>query len=460
MTDAGAFKPASLDDRTTAQSVQLEQLDSAKALTDEKTGGEAQFLVPEYDIPDGGLRAWGAILGGWLISFCTFGYASSFGIYQDYYVLAGASTSSNISWIGSLQLFFLFFLGLPAGRLFDAGYFRALTVGGSVLYLFCLFMLSLADPTKYYQILLAQGFGMGLGGGFMLVPALSLQGHYWKKRRGMALGLVLTGSGCGGIIYPIMLNHLFNGSTGFHWGVRASGFLTLGLLVLAQLVMHTRLPSAKDRPPQPKPNILAVLADPPFAFSLLGGFLIVWGMFMPYFYLQLWVNVHGLSSTLAFYTACLFALLIAILNAASIFGRIIPNILADRYGQFNVAVPVSFITGALIFVMFGATSTGAVIVFTILYGFFSGSYIALVPGTLAIMAKDTNEIGIRIGLGYFATSFAMLTGTPIDGALVGHGTVLHWSKPIVFSAVVMIAGAGFLFIGRQVFVKVKGTQWT
>ena len=131
-------------------------------------------------------------------------------------------------------------------------------------------MLSLADPTKYYQILFAQGFGMGIGGGLMLVPALSLQGHYWKKRRGMALGLVLTGSGCGGIIYPIMLNHLFGSSTGFHWGVRASGFLTLGLLLLAQFLMHTRLPSAQNRPPQPKPDILAVLTDPPFAISLLG----------------------------------------------------------------------------------------------------------------------------------------------------------------------------------------------
>lgn len=47
--------------------------------------------------------------------------------------------------------------------------------------------------------------------------------------------------------------------------------------------------------------------------------------------------------------------------------------IADRVGLFNVAVPVSFITGALIFVMFGATSTGAVIIFAILYGFFSGS---------------------------------------------------------------------------------------
>ena len=33
---------------------------------------------------------------------------------------------------------------------------------------------------------------------------------------------------------------------------------------------------------------------------------------------------------------------------------------------------------------------------------------------------------------YFGTSFAMLAGTPIAGALYGHG---NWTRPIVFSGV-------------------------
>lgn len=135
-----------------------------------------------------------------------------------------------------------------------------------------LFMLSLADPTKYYQILLAQGIGMGIAGGFMLVPALSLQGHYWKKRRSMALGLVVCGSGCGGIVYPIMLNRLISGdgAIGFGWGVRASGFLTLGLLVVAQFLMRTRMPGPKDRREQPTPHVIGALTDPSFVFTVLG----------------------------------------------------------------------------------------------------------------------------------------------------------------------------------------------
>ncbi|KAH9935752.1 uncharacterized protein B0H18DRAFT_977124 [Fomitopsis serialis] len=66
-----------------------------------------------------------------------------------------------------------------------------------------------------------------------------------------------------------------------------------------------------------------------------------------------------------------------------------------------------------------------------------------------------------MGLGYCIVSFAMLTGTPIDGALLGQGSVCSGpSRPVVFSAVVMVAGAGFTCIGRHFLVRVKGTQWT
>lgn len=72
----------------------------------------------------------------WLISFSTFGYTQSFGVFEDYYTLAGTSSPSNIAWIGSLQLFLMFAMGLPAGRLYDLGYFRYVQIGGALIFLF------------------------------------------------------------------------------------------------------------------------------------------------------------------------------------------------------------------------------------------------------------------------------------------------------------------------------------
>ena len=54
-------------------------------------------------------------------------------------------------------------------------------------------MLSLTDTSNHYQLLLSQGIGMGLGGGLVLVPAVSVQAHHWKKQRSLAMGITFTG---------------------------------------------------------------------------------------------------------------------------------------------------------------------------------------------------------------------------------------------------------------------------
>ena len=64
---------------------------------------------------------------------------------------------------------------------------------------------------------------------------------------------------------------------------------------------------------------------------------------------------------------------LTIQNAASIFGRTLPNLLADKIGSLNVLIVASFGTGVLIFAMFGIKDNGGVIVFSFLYGFFSGA---------------------------------------------------------------------------------------
>lgn len=51
--------------------------------------------------------------------------------------------------------------------------------------------------TKYSQILLAQGFLMGLGMGCLFTPATSLVAQYFSKRRGLAMGIVTSGSTIG-----------------------------------------------------------------------------------------------------------------------------------------------------------------------------------------------------------------------------------------------------------------------
>lgn len=139
-------------------------------------------------------------------------------------------------------------------------------------------MLSLADPSKFYQIFLSQGIGVGIGMGCLFLPAISVQAQHWKKRRSLAMGVVITGSSFGGIVLPIMHNELFSGSAGFAWGVRAAAFMILGLLLLAKAIMTTRLPPKTGNI---QADIRKVLQHVPFVIAVLGNFLGLLGLFFP-----------------------------------------------------------------------------------------------------------------------------------------------------------------------------------
>lgn len=151
-------------------------------------------------------------------------------------------TESQISWIGSCQLCLFFLLALVAGPLFDKGRFRYLVGAGSVLWTLSVFLIP--EAQTYSQSMFVQGILGGLGVGLLFVPSasgsnswiplckpgpnrgsfhiqLSVQSHWFEKRRSLAVGVVASGSSVGGICFPIMLNKLIaNPNVGFDTAVR------------------------------------------------------------------------------------------------------------------------------------------------------------------------------------------------------------------------------------------------
>jgi hypothetical protein len=179
---------------------------------------------------------------GHLVVMNTWGFVNSFGVFQTYYVTSLHQTPSTVSWIGTVQIFLLFFIGTFTGRLTDAGYFRLVFLTGSILGVLGLFMASLS--TTYWQLFLAQGVCCGLGNGCLFCPALSLLSTYFSKRRGLAIGLAATGSATGGMIFSAMVQQLLP-RVGFPWTMRSLAFIQFGCLVMCNLLMKTRVPPRK-----------------------------------------------------------------------------------------------------------------------------------------------------------------------------------------------------------------------
>lgn len=147
-------------------------------------------------------------------------------------------------------------------------------------------MVSLVHQDRYYQIFLSQGIGMGIGAGILFVPAMAIQAHHWRRRRPLAIGVVTAGTGfstsfsqaqytdiaskgasIGGIVFPIMLNQLLNGSVGFAWGVRASAFLVLGMLLAANLLMKDN-PAITAITRERKQDVKALFFDIPYMLHI------------------------------------------------------------------------------------------------------------------------------------------------------------------------------------------------
>jgi MFS family permease len=97
---------------------------------------------------------------------------------------------------------------------------------------------------------------------------------------------------------------------------------------------------------------------------------------------------YGMQDNLAFY-------LISIINAASIVGRIVPGILADKFGPFNVQVVFCFAMAISILAYWTpSTNEAAIITFALFYGFVSGAFISLFTVCLA-MISPIKKIGAR-----------------------------------------------------------------
>ena len=359
-------------------------------------------------IPNGGLTAWLQVVGAFFLFVNSWGIVNTFGVYQTYYEtsMLANQTPSAISWIGSLQAFLLLLVGVLTGPLFDLGYFYILNVLGSFLVVFGMMMTSISD--KYYQIILAQGVCVGLGCGCLFVPSVAIVGTYFSTKRSLAMGVATSGSSLGAVIYPIVFRRL-EPTVGFGWATRVIGFIALATLLISVATMRTRLP-----PKQRGRSIFELQAfkEAPFSLFTLGEFLGFMGLYIPYYYISVYATrVIGTNENLAFY-------LLPIINAGSIPGRIIPNFLADKTGPLNILVPFSAVSAILAFAWIGIKDTAGIVVFAVLYGFFSGAFVSLPPATIASLTPNMEQLGARMGTSFVFAGLGVLVGNPIAGAIV------------------------------------------
>ena len=153
---------------------------------------------------DRGLVAWTQVLVSHLLVVNGFGYLSSFGLFQRQWEETLDRSNADIAWVGSIQLFLLFFIGTLSGRAMDAGFFRSLVLCGCFMQLIGVFTTSAVN--QYWQLVLSQGVLQGLGNGLLFTPLVALVSLYFVKRRAFALSIAACGAPVGGVLFSIVSN--------------------------------------------------------------------------------------------------------------------------------------------------------------------------------------------------------------------------------------------------------------
>ncbi|PBK72994.1 MFS general substrate transporter [Armillaria solidipes] len=390
----------------------------------------------EEDFPDGGLRAWLVVGGIMCSSFSTFGFVNAWGVFQAYYEenLLKDFDSSTIAWIGSVQYALVFMPSVVTGRMFDIGYFKAPLLSASILLVLATFLV--AECTQYWHFLLCQGFTIGLSCGMVFGPSVGIVGHWFRRRRGIAIGLMSTGASVGGTVFPIVTRELID-AVGFPWTMRIIGCILILGLGIANLTMKRRLP-----PVNASGGILNLKAfkSTPYTIWCLSGFVAMLGLYTVLTYISVSAAAYGISPDVAFY-------LVSIVNASSGVGRIIAGICVDRYGALNYFGPITVIAGVVTYAWPFARSLASMIVVAVVYGFTSGAFISSAVNPIYDFG-EISDVGRRTGMAFSIAALGAVAGPPISGA-INTATKSFEAMGYYAGSAIMLAVA-LLYVARYV----------
>lgn len=226
--------------------------------------------------------------------------------------------------------------------------------------------------------------------------------------------------------------------------MRIMAFLVLTMLAVANLTLKSRLPHGKKL--QSRQSLISPFVDMKLMLVYIGFLVLTFGVFVPINYIVVESLHHGLPFELAQY-------LVATMNAGSFFGRISAGVVADVVGAYNTFVAVSGFAGILVLTLYiAATKAAAIFAFSVMFGFASGAYIAMIT-PLIVKISPLPEVGYRTGLVFFVSSFSGLVTNPIAGSILE-----RWNGSFtgmkIFSGVMLLVGASIVMVSR-----LMSTQW-
>ncbi|KAJ3838249.1 MFS general substrate transporter [Lentinula raphanica] len=467
-------------------------------LVNQNDDGPEQIIAPPTRIYQTML-----VLAGSMMIFHIIGLNQVFGIFQVELMEFYTSSQSNIKGVQGQDALVSLVGSIGTGLTWSGSIImnpliaridniKLVTLTGAFIMSFGLVLASFA--THIWHLYLTQALLYGLGSSMYYFPLMTLAPTYFDRHRGFAMGMILAGSGVGGLVMALVLQFLLD-HYGIQWALRILGIWNLAVAIPVSMVVRHRPgfgfgSQALRGTNRARATInKALLKRGTFWYQSIGAFLQAAGNVVPLYYMTSYtVSVLSLSRSEG-------SLFVSINSGVNSLSRIAMGLLADYIGRQNTLIGGAMLSAVSVFALWYNAQEARFIGFVVLYGIYAGGYNALLPTTITEIYGVENyasipgpagmtrpglvkTLGIN-GVLYFIRGLGSIFGAPMAGLILGShsrssaassstksnplglGLVQkRYNEVVIFDGMLLLAGAVCVGYVRWLDARDKGAwRW-
>lgn len=364
----------------TTEGEQLERVPTIKKVFTNKSTGQ-------IDLPPDGGYGWICCFCVFLVMFSTWGCNSGFGVFlgfylnndtyphatkYDYALIAGFTVALGQG-MSPFVMVIMRIIGMKPTMLFG----DALLLAGFILASF---------TKKIWQLYLTQGVLIGFGISFIFVPSTVVLPGWFLKRRAVALGISLLGTGAGGVTYGLAANKMIQNTGNTRWALRILGISCSTTVVVATMLIRERKPIK----PIGLKNFKAIRKEFHTMFSVkilkrpIVLLIAVWFAFALFGYnlMIFTLSPYSIAKGLSAHDA---STLTAVLNGSQAIGRPLMGLAGDRFGRTNVTISLTTLLAIYLFAFWIPSHTFVQLLF---FSIMTGSCVGVANVMSTVLIAD------------------------------------------------------------------------
>ncbi|KGQ12468.1 putative transporter MCH4 [Beauveria bassiana D1-5] len=374
-----------------------------------------------------GWRGWIVVAASASALFVFMGVIYSWGILQADLARKSNMSLTTLTFVGSLATSFMTSICIFVGKAVRRFGYRETAIAGAIF-------LGLGEFASSWvthhlgALFVTHGVIFGVGGGLTILPCSTAPLKWFRKRRGLATGIVFGGGSLGAAVMGVATNSMV-GRIGAPWTFRVLGFMLWAVCLPAACLLKQPA-SAQNSVPKLQ---WQRFRDVDFLIVFFGSSLACFPLFVPPYFIPVFARSISQSGNTAIIG-------LTIWNITSTFGRVCAGYTADSLigplNSFLVSMICCAVSSFAIWPF--ASNMGVLAAFAAINGIGCGSFFSLFPTVLGSMFGQENTMGVLpLMWGGWFFGFFFLQGTPIAAqlyALAGSRTDIAAYRPAAFYA--------------------------